>query len=134
ECFVVGFPNIDYQGTDPKVTKGVISSLGGSPDTKNLYQIDAAVQPGNSGGPVLDRAGNIVGVTVAVLDQLRVLAETGTIPQNVNYCIKRQAVMSFLDAHPEIRNKIKIGVSREISTEDALELAISATCLVIARS
>ncbi len=131
ECFAVGFPNIHYQGVNPKVTKGIISGLGGPNRDKNLYQIDAAVQPGNSGGPVSDRSGNIVGVVVGGLNQLKVLIETGQIPQNVNFCISRGGVMDFLDAHSEIRKKIRVGVRREMATEDALETVIRATYLIV---
>jgi S1-C subfamily serine protease len=65
-------------------------------DTRQL-QISAAVQPGNSGGPLLDTSGEIVGVVVGKLDVLRVARYTGTIPENINFAIKTGALRDFLD-------------------------------------
>ena len=60
--------------------------------------ITAPVQSGNSGGPVLDAAGNVVGVVVAKLDAIRIARSTGDIPQNVNFAISAGAARAFLDA------------------------------------
>jgi hypothetical protein len=62
-------------------------------------QISAPVQPGNSGGPVLDRSGNVVGVVVSKLDAIRAAAITGDIAQNVNFAIHSSIVTSFLDSY-----------------------------------
>jgi hypothetical protein len=61
-------------------------------------QITAPVQPGNSGGPLLDMSGNVVGVVVAKLDALKVAEVTGDIPQNVNFAINASVARTFLDA------------------------------------
>jgi S1-C subfamily serine protease len=65
-------------------------------DTRFL-QISAAVQPGNSGGPLLDTGGQITGVVAAKLDALRVARATGSIPENINFAIKTGALRDFLD-------------------------------------
>jgi S1-C subfamily serine protease len=65
-------------------------------DTRML-QISAAVQPGNSGGPLLDTNGLIVGVVAAKLNALRVARATGNIPENINFAIKTGAIRDFLD-------------------------------------
>jgi hypothetical protein len=62
-------------------------------------QISAPVQPGNSGGPVLDRAGNVVGVVASKLDALKAAEYTGDIPQNVNFAVHSAIVTSFLDSY-----------------------------------
>jgi len=59
----------------------------------------APVQPGNSGGPLLDQSGNVVGVVVAKLDALKIARATGDIPQNVNFAIKGTVVQTFLEAN-----------------------------------
>ena len=88
----MGFPQPDIQGwTDPKVTKGIISGDSGFRGDVKLYQIDASIQPGNSGGPVFNGHGCVVGVAVARLK----------FGQNVNYCIKKSYVLAFLKAFPE---------------------------------
>ncbi len=64
-----------------------------------MFQITAPVQPGNSGGPVLDAAGNAVGVVLSKLDAIRVARVTGDIPQNVNFAVSEGTARAFLDAH-----------------------------------
>lgn len=87
EIIAYGFPRVETQGTSIKATKGIISSKFGYMDDVKTYQIDAAVQHGNSGGPLM--VGNkVVGVIVSSL----------TDGQNVNYAIKSVFVSAFLRA------------------------------------
>jgi len=91
EIFTMGFPQPGLQGFSPKVTKGVISGIEGFKGDVKEYQIDASIQPGNSGGPLYDANGYIVGVLVATLNG----------GQSVNYAIKKTYLMAFLDSIPE---------------------------------
>ena len=86
DVYVYGYPQIEKQGTSLKLTKGIISSKRGFRDDVKTYQIDAAVQPGNSGGPLV-RKGKIIGVTSARLID----------SQNVNYAIKSNFVGAIID-------------------------------------
>ena len=99
DAIVAGFPLQGLLSTDLNVTKGTVSALSGPGDDRRLIQITAPVQPGNSGGPVLDASGNVVGVVVARLDALKLARKTGILPQNVNFAISEGTVRSFLDAH-----------------------------------
>lgn len=65
--YVVGYPQISVQGLEAKVTKGIVSSLSGFKGQRDNFQMDAAIQGGNSGGPVVDERGNVIGVSVATL-------------------------------------------------------------------
>ncbi len=96
EVFTIGFPNIDMQGVEPKYTDGKISSLSGMRDDPAEYQISVPVQPGNSGGPLCDANGEVVGIVVARLDDLAALRESGAVPQNVNYAIKSKLALRLL--------------------------------------
>ncbi len=73
--------------SDLNVTTGVVSALAGPGNNRRLIQITAPIQPGNSGGPVLDQSGHVVGVVVARLDALKLVQRTGRLPQNVNFAI-----------------------------------------------
>jgi S1-C subfamily serine protease len=96
EVFTIGFPNIDLQGIEPKFTDGKISGLSGMRDDPSEYQISVPVQPGNSGGPLCDANGEVVGIVVARLDDLAALRHSGAVPQNVNYAVKSKLALRLL--------------------------------------
>lgn len=93
----IGYPYHGLLTSDFTVTTGIVSSMSGMfNDTRHL-QISAAVQPGNSGGPLFDFTGAVVGVVSAKLDAIRVAQATGDIPENINFAIKTGALKDFLD-------------------------------------
>jgi hypothetical protein len=96
---VMGYPLRGLLASEANVTSGLVSALAGPGDDRRLFQITAPVQSGNSGGPVLDMAGNAVGVVVAKLNALRFAKATGDFPQNVNFGIGAGTARQFLDAH-----------------------------------
>lgn len=96
EIFTIGFPRPGLQGFSPKVTKGIISGMEGFKGDAREYQIDATIQPGNSGGPLLDAHGDVVGVLVATLKD----------GQAVNYAIKKSYLLAFLDGATDCSDKI----------------------------
>ena len=89
---MAGFPFGDKFSTSVKVTKDIISSLTGLGNNFSNIQIDAALQSGNSGSPILDDRGNVVGVAVLKLDAKYVFEEFGIIPENTNFGIKSSEV------------------------------------------
>lgn len=93
----IGFPYHGLLSSDFTVTTGIVSSLSGMLNDTRFLQISAAVQPGNSGGPLLDTAGEIVGVVSRKIDALKFVRYTGTIPENISFAIKTGALRDFLD-------------------------------------
>ena len=67
-------------------------------DDSRYLQISAPVQPGNSGGPLLDASGHLVGIVTAKLNAMRLARFTGDIPQNVNFALKAEVARTFLDS------------------------------------
>lgn len=93
----IGFPYHGLLSSDFTVTTGIVSSLSGMRNDTRFLQISAPVQPGNSGGPLFDTAGQIVGVVTGKIPGLRIAAATGDIPENINFAIKTGALRDFLD-------------------------------------
>ncbi len=99
DVYVAGYPFGNEISSSIKVTKGIISSLTGIGNNFSNIQIDAALQVGNSGGPILDESGNVVGVAVSKLDAKYMYDNFGTIPENTNFGIKANVVRSVLDSN-----------------------------------
>lgn len=94
-----GYPLRGLTGDGLNVTRGEVSALSGLGGDSRRLQITAPVQPGNSGGPLLDKSGHVLGVVTSKLNAIRAARITGDIPQNVNFAIRAEVVRDFLDAH-----------------------------------
>ena len=93
----IGYPFHGLLTSDFTVTTGIVSSLSGIFNDTRFLQISAAVQPGNSGGPLLASSGDVVGVVAAKLNAIKFVRATGNIPENINFAIKTGALRDFLD-------------------------------------
>ena len=121
EIAVYGFPLTGLLASSGNITTGNITALAGIGDDTRLFQISAPLQPGNSGGPVLDRGGSVVGVVVSKLDALRAASALNDIPQNVNFAIKGNVALSFLEAHSTGSMQSEPGTA--LSTPDLVDRA-----------
>ena len=99
EIIVAGFPFGNAISSSIKFTQGIVSSMSGIGDNYSQIQIDAAIQPGNSGGPIVDELGNVIAVAVSKLDLKKVLKDFGVVPENTNFGIKSSAVINLLDGN-----------------------------------
>lgn len=95
----LGYPLAGVLASEVNVSFGYVSATAGLADDTSKLQISAPVQPGNSGGPLLDQAGNLIGVVVAKLDAIKVAKAIGDIPQNINFAVKGEVAQVFLKAH-----------------------------------
>ena len=94
-----GFPHSDVFASSGNFTVGTITATAGLKDDTRFFQISAPVHSGNSGGPLFDDHGNVVGVVTSKLNAERFAAANGDVPQNVNFAVKTNMVSSFLDGH-----------------------------------
>lgn len=120
DVVVAGFPFGDVLGS-LNVTTGSVSADSGPRNNRSLFQVSAPVQPGNSGGPVLDSNGHLLGLVVSRMADLPTLEQYGSLPQNINFAISPFAIKRFLRAHDVSFQEASGGASQ--STEAIASLA-----------
>ena len=101
KIFTIGYPASDIMGERPKYSEGVINALTGAGDDPTFFQISVPIQPGNSGGPLFNEKGEVIGITSASLS-LETVDAMGAIPQNVNYAIKSSFLKNLLSTIPDL--------------------------------
>jgi hypothetical protein len=121
---IIGFPLSDILGMYPRVTQGIISADVGLLGDPTRFQVSASIQPGNSGGPILDEKYQVIGIATGKLSDWYAVKRTGSIPQNVNFGVKIDYAR-FLCG-----NTIKKSTGSKTSNVDSLEDAIEATVLI----
>ena len=124
----IGFPLHGLLTSDFTVTTGIVSSLSGIKNDSRFLQISAPVQPGNSGGPLIDSSGQIVGMVAGKINALGVLRATGDIPQNINFAIKTGVIRDFLDNSVVAYETSAPGA--ELKTSDIADAARAWTLLI----
>ena len=125
EIIMAGHLFGDSVGSTIKFTKGIVSSLSGMDDDYSQIQIDGALQPGNSGGPIIDQfTGNIVAVAVEKLDYKKGLKDFGVVAGNTSFGIKASSVRNIMRGNNLIS---KTPTKKQINTSELLSLAKEAT-------
>lgn len=125
--FTVGYPQISIQGNESKVTDGIINSFSGIKNENNWFQISVPIQGGNSGGPLVNENGEVIGVIVASLNDEKFYSKTGSMPQNVNYAIKSKVLIHFLTAQ-------QISNTSQTKNKTSIDVVDRSTVLVIAQN
>ena len=110
-AYAFGFPLTGLLSEGGNFTTGVVSGLRGLRDAANQIQISTPVQPGNSGGAVVDSSGGVIGVVVAKLNATEVSRLTGDIPQNVNFAVSLQTLVQFLRKNAVSTSSVERGAS-----------------------
>jgi len=113
EVFTLGYPLVDIQGKELKATFGRINSMSGAQDDIRLMQIDVPIQPGNSGGPLINSKGEVIGIVTATLDSIVTLYKKGVLPQNVNFAVKSDYIFPVLE---NITSEKKLASKKDFST------------------
>lgn len=125
---VVGYPLSGLLG-GLNVTRGAVTGTKGVGGDGINMQISAPVQPGNSGGPVLNGAGQVVGVVVARLSDDFGMENYGVVPQNVNFAIRGEIAKLFLAQNGV--EPVVVDAGAALSPEDLAEVAQGFTRLVV---
>lgn len=124
----LGYPNPELQGLATKYSSGEIAALSGPGDDPRFLQISVPIQPGNSGGPLVDSSGCVVGVVVSQLDKIATLKLTGNIPENVNYAIKGTILLGVMEAVPGLADKVRSEPANPLKDTAEVAKAVEAAC------
>jgi len=119
-----GYPLTDVLASSGNFTLGNVTALAGLGDDSRFYQVSAPIQPGNSGGPLLDENGNLIGIVSSKLNFLSEIKNAGDIPQNVNFAIKASVAANFLQD-----NSIRFQIGEATQAMKAPDLADEAKAL-----
>ena len=117
--FTYGFPLVDLLGhQEPRYSEGFVNSLSGISNDPRLFQVSIPIQPGNSGGPVFNEKGELIGIATSSIDSEQTKKVFGATPQNVNFAIKSSYINSLLPKLPDtfIKQKGIVPVSIEQSS------------------
>ena len=119
--FTFGYPVVSVLGDEAKFSEGSVASLSGLGGDQSLIQVSIPIQPGNSGGPVVTERGQVIGIIVSTAAVAEFLDVTGSLPQNVNWAVKTEAV-SHLTSFEQS--------AQTLTRDAAIERASSAVCRV----
>jgi len=133
EVFTIGYPLPELQGQEQKATFGRVNALTGIKDDIRFVQVDVPVQPGNSGGPLIDRNGRVVGMVTHILAQVETLIVSGTLPQNVNYALKSDYIMPVIRPYVNPINNQEKQDTANIQISEIVKKVEPSVVLVIAK-
>ena len=119
--FTMGYPVTYVLGVEPKYTEGYVSSLSGIQGEDSLMQVSVPIQPGNSGGPLVNNKGQVVGLITSTAAVNAFYKFTGTLPQNVNWAIKSDYIKLLVD--PEFTRPQR-------GSDDVVEITKKSICFI----
>ena len=131
DVLVAGFPFGRTISSEVKLTKGIVSALVGIGDNRAELQIDAAVQPGNSGGPILDTSGNVIAMTSSKVDGEASARFLGTSAENISFGIKARVILGHLAdlnlSVPDLKSDV-------VTQEEIIDIVTSTVLRIDCRS
>jgi S1-C subfamily serine protease len=130
EIAVLGYPNIGLQGNEQKATFGYINANSGIQGDTRYFQISSPIQPGNSGSPMVNDQGVVIGIASASLNQTAAIQATGTLAQNVNYAVKIAYALPMLINHGV--EYIELATQESLEKTDLIESISDSVVLVVA--
>jgi S1-C subfamily serine protease len=126
KVFTIGFPLNDVMGNNYKVSDGIISSSSGVQDDIRYYQVSVPLQPGNSGGPLFNKDGNVIGITSARLNEKAV----GTQIENVNYALKSSYLLNIYNMVPNSKMNYSNNTLSTADFQNQIKVLKNYVCLI----
>jgi S1-C subfamily serine protease len=108
-----------------------VTASAGIKDDPRFLQISVPIQPGNSGGPLVDASGNVIGITTATIDAINRLKNSGYLPQNANYALKASYLKGVFDQVRDNRLGVSLSEPRERKFEEIQRATEQSVGLII---
>lgn len=128
--FTIGFPRVDIMGKSPKLSQGIISGVNGLQDDPSSYQISVPIQQGNSGGPLLNMRGEVVGMITSMLGEIDTDDGPAQPVPNINYALKIDVIRELMSQIPRPENDIS-ELNRAVSDLESLAARVQDSVLII---
>jgi len=129
----VGYPHPDLLGVKPKLTEGVVNSTSGLGDDPRALQISVPIQTGNSGGPLVNMEGKVVGIVTSKVNAVKMFKWTGDLPQNINYGIKISYLQGLLSSVSPKKRIDTIRPFRYASVEELAKKIKGSVLIIVAK-
>ncbi len=130
EVFTIGYPLSSLMGNNFKVSNGIINANTGIQDDVRFIQISTPIQAGNSGGPLFNKDGNIVGLTTSKLNEDAI----GQTVENVNYAIKANYLVTLSNMLPNlnlnVNKQLSISNAQQVGLEEQVRTLKNYVCLI----
>ncbi len=134
DVLTLGYPLVAIQGQEQKATFGRINALSGIGNDIRYYQVDVPIQPGNSGSPLLNDRGEVIGVMTATLNQMAALKASGSLTQNVNYAVKIDYIIPALNSSKVDRTKVlPLASNSRLKMSEIVSMRESSVVLIVAK-
>lgn len=124
-----GYPHADILASNGNFTLGNVTALAGISNDIRYYQISAPLQSGNSGGPLFDEKGGVIGVVSNKINAVKMAGVTGDLPQNVNFAIKGTMLLQFLETNG-VRARLASSDADKVSPADTADIAGSISAFI----
>ncbi|MDQ6970758.1 MAG: tetratricopeptide repeat-containing serine protease family protein [Mariprofundus sp.] len=132
KVFTIGYPHPDLMGAEPKLTQGIINAKTGMRNDPRVFQISVPIQSGNSGGPLLNMRGEVVGITTSKISAVKIFKWTGDMPQNVNYAVKSSYIHILLSS-ASLSTKVSMLPVKSAKLSDLAQRIEGSVLMIIAK-
>jgi len=129
----VGYPHPDLLGVKSKLTEGVVNSTSGLGDDPRALQISVPIQAGNSGGPLVNMEGKVVGIVTNKVDAVKMFKWTNDLPQNINYGIKISYLRGLLSSVSQKQRIDTVAPFKYISVEELAKKIKNSVLMIVVK-
>ncbi|MDA8981391.1 S1C family serine protease [Candidatus Thioglobus sp.] len=132
DIYAAGFPFGKRISSSITVNRGIVSALMGPGDDISKFQIDADINSGNSGGPIVDKKGNAIGIAVSKLNREKALEELGSVPEGFNFAVNSMMAIGLfrsqgIDLPVKTNNELSVKDRNDLFNQGTFYLACGMT-------